>query len=113
MNPSTPSSPLAGAPRAAGGSWLRRTLTGPLRGAVGSGKAYVSEVYQRAAAPRPLVVATSVPVRDDQGKILGLLVIQRRLSAITGWLKHVTLGEYGYVVVLDQNGTVAGHPALD
>jgi len=73
---------------------------------------YVSEVYQRHAEPRPLVVAIAAPVRQDR-RVLGILVYQYRLDDITARLKRVELGQRGYVFVVDHTGTIAAHPQLD
>jgi signal transduction histidine kinase len=73
---------------------------------------YVSEVYQRHAAPRPLVVAIAVPIRDEQ-QVLGALVHQYRLDGITEWLQQLQIGSSGYVFVIDHTGTVAAHPKLN
>jgi hypothetical protein len=43
---------------------------------------YISEVYQRHAAPKPLVVAIAVPIRQAQ-QLRGALVYQYRLDGIT------------------------------
>ena len=43
---------------------------------------YISEVYQRHAAPKPLVVAIAVPMRHEQ-QVRGALVYQYRLDGIT------------------------------
>jgi signal transduction histidine kinase len=73
---------------------------------------YVSEVFQRHAAPRPLVVALAAPIRRDQ-QVIGILVYQYRLDAITDRLKSVQLGQSGYVFVVDHTGTLAAHPQVD
>jgi signal transduction histidine kinase len=73
---------------------------------------YVSEVYQRHAAPKPLVVAIAVPIHREQ-RVLGALVYQYRLDGITAWLKQIKLGGSGYVFVIDATGTVAAHPRLN
>jgi signal transduction histidine kinase len=73
---------------------------------------YVSEVYQRHAAPKPLVVAIAVPIRQAQ-QVRGALVYQYRLDGITEWLKQMQVGRSGYVFVIDHTGTVAAHPRLN
>jgi signal transduction histidine kinase len=73
---------------------------------------YVSEVYQRHAEPKPLVVAIAVPIRNEQ-QVLGALVNQYRLDGITEWLKQIQIGSSGYVFVIDHTGTVAAHPKLN
>ena len=74
---------------------------------------YVSEVYQRHAEPKPLVVAIAVPIRNEQQQVLGALVYQYRLDRITEWLKQIKVGSSGYVFVIDGTGTVAAHPHLN
>jgi len=74
---------------------------------------YVSEVYQRHAEPKPLVVAIAVPIRNEQQQVLGALVYQYRLDRITEWLKQIKVGSSGYVFVIDGTGTVAAHPQLN
>jgi methyl-accepting chemotaxis protein len=70
---------------------------------------YVSEVYQRHAAPMPLVVAIAVPIRREQ-PVLGALVYQYRLDGITELLAQIKVGGSGYVFVVDATGTVVAHP---
>ena len=73
---------------------------------------YVSEVYQRHAAPKPLVVAIAVPIRHEQ-QVLGVLVYQYHLDGLTAWLRQIKVGSSGYVFVIDHTGTVAAHPSLN
>jgi signal transduction histidine kinase len=73
---------------------------------------YLSEVYQRHAEPKPLVVAIAVPIRHA-GQVLGALVYQYRLDGITEWLRQIQVGGSGYVFVIDHTGTVAAHPKLN
>ena len=73
---------------------------------------YISEVFQRQAAPQPLVIAISVPIFESNSKVVGILVVQHRLETLTGWLRKIGFGSSGEVVVLDHNGTMAGHSRL-
>jgi len=82
------------------------------RGLSRAWKPYVSEVYQRHAEPKPLVVAIAVPIRKEQ-RVLGALAYQYRLGGITEWLKRIKVGGGGYVFLIDHTGTVAAHPKLD
>ena len=75
-------------------------------------KPYVSQVYQRHAAPRPRVLAIAAPIRQHD-TVLGVLVFQYRLDAVSEWLRQIHLGDGGDVFLLDQTGTVAAHPSLD
>lgn len=55
-------------------------------------KPYVSEVYQRAAQPKPLVVAIAVPIQNAEGQVLAAMVTQYRLEGVTEWLKQINIG---------------------
>ncbi|NLX99992.1 MAG: response regulator [Rhodopirellula sp.] len=83
------------------------------RGLSQSWQPYVSEVFQRQAKPRPLVVAIAVPIRRPDGTVLGGLVCQHRLEEVTHWLRRIPVGENGYAFVIDFRGHVAAHPKLD
>ena len=82
------------------------------RGLIARMQPYVSEVYQRHAEPRPLVVAIAAPIQVD-GKLIGILVYQYRLDEITHWLKSIHVGQGGHVFVVDPHGTVVAHTRLD
>jgi signal transduction histidine kinase len=73
---------------------------------------YISEVYQRHADPKPLVVAIAVPIRRAQ-QVRGALVYQHRLDGITEWLKQIQVGGSGHAFVIDAAGTVVAHPQLN
>jgi signal transduction histidine kinase len=83
------------------------------RGLSRAWKPYVSEVFQRQAEPKLMVVAVAVPIRGEDRKVLGGIVYQHRLEELTRWVRHVGVGGGGYVFVVDQCGTVAAHPKLD
>jgi len=83
------------------------------RGVTNGWAPYVSEVYQRFAEPRFLVVAIAVPLRNPAGALYGILVLQHRLDRLAEWLKRIPMGEGGYVFLVDHTGTVAAHPRLN
>jgi len=70
---------------------------------------YVSPVYQRAAAPQLNVFAVAVPIRNDDGKVSGILVLQVRLDTFFGWLKAIEIGPEGFAYVVDPEGQLAFH----
>jgi PAS domain S-box-containing protein len=83
-------------------------------GAVAGRGLYLSRVFERTQSPRePLKIAVSIPVLDDQQQVRGVLVLEHRLESVTGSVSHVQGAAGSFVVVLDQNGAVAGHPTLD
>jgi PAS domain S-box-containing protein len=73
---------------------------------------YISDIYQRAAEPRHTVIAVSVPIKTEEKKIVGILVLQVRLEALIGWSKSVEVGPSGFVYFVDRNGHLATHPKL-
>jgi PAS domain S-box-containing protein len=76
-------------------------------------KPYVSEVFHRIAAPRPWVVAVAIPIRSKtSNEPIGILTYHVRLEKIAAWLRRITVGHAGYVVVLDHRGIVAAHARL-
>lgn len=74
---------------------------------------YISSVFPRTAAPHPLVVAATAPIRDENNQVLGGIVFQYRLEQMSQQLKQIHVGQAGYVFLIDHAGNVAGHPTLD
>jgi PAS domain S-box-containing protein len=74
-------------------------------GVVQQWEPYISEVYPSAVPPHDLVIAIAVPLRDDQGKPIGILMGADTLDTI-----HQRLGtnlEGGWTILLvDQSGHV-------
>ena len=79
------------------------------KGMRADGKPYVSQVYQRAAAPQANVLAVSVPIRTDGGDVSGILVLQVRLDTFFAWLEPIEMGPAGFVYVVDREGQLAFH----
>ncbi|MDQ3099446.1 MAG: ATP-binding protein [bacterium] len=76
-------------------------------------KPYVSEVYLRANEPKYNVIAVAVPIKSDNGIVVGILAMQVRLDTILSWSKGVTVGSDGFIFIVDKNGKVAAHPKFD
>lgn len=84
------------------------------RGVSRSRSPYVSEVYQRNAEPRILVVAVAAPVRSPTtGELAGFLVGQVRLDGLSELVDQVEIGQDGIVLLRDHTGVLAAHPLLD
>lgn len=83
------------------------------KGVAANWKPYVSEVYRTRAAPQQLAVAISVPVKDSNGNVTGIIAAAYSLRQITDWLRRV--GSYGSrsILVLDQNGQMVAGPNVD
>jgi PAS domain S-box-containing protein len=76
-------------------------------------KPYVSEVYQTAVAPHELVVALSVPVKDESGKPMGILMATYALDTISRELLNTKLDGGWTISLVDQNGHLAACPNID
>ena len=75
---------------------------------------YLSEVYQRAAAPQINVVTISCAIRESGGEnVIGILVVQISLETLLDWIKEIKVGNAGILYAIDHTGTVAAHPRYD
>jgi len=83
------------------------------QGALARGGPYVSEVYRTDAAPHPLVVAVSLPLKDAQGQVVGLMMAPYALDVLTRKMALLDEGDEGLTIVFDQRGVVASRPGID
>jgi PAS domain S-box-containing protein len=68
---------------------------------------YISEVYQSAVPPFQMVVAIAVPVRDESGRLIGILMGADSLDRLGQQLEETRL-EGGWTILLaDQRGNPA------
>jgi PAS domain S-box-containing protein len=82
------------------------------RGVSSRWEPYISEVYKRAAEPRLNVVAVAVPIKIEDQKIIGILVLQVRLDTLFEWTKGIDVGPLGFAYFVDKKGHVAAHPGF-
>jgi signal transduction histidine kinase len=82
------------------------------RGALATGKPYVSEAYQSAWGAHPLVVAIADPVwsasTPSPGRMLGLLVTAIKLGTLNGLTADFSSAEGLSLTVTDQRGQIVG-----
>ncbi|HTP65978.1 MAG TPA: ATP-binding protein [Geobacteraceae bacterium] len=71
---------------------------------------YVSEFYRRAAVPRRYVFSIAVPVRAEDGNVIGVLVMQPKDTYIKEPLDKIKSGESGIFYVVDKKGNLIYHP---
>jgi PAS domain S-box-containing protein len=76
-------------------------------------KPYVSEVYQTAVPPYPLVAAIAVPVCDKQGKPVAILMGADSLDTISQRFAETRIDGGWTILLVDQNGHVASHRGAD
>jgi PAS domain S-box-containing protein len=71
---------------------------------------YVSEVYRPRAAPQTLSIAVAVPIKDDNGKAVGIIAAAYSLQRISRWLPTSTDRN---IRVVDQKGQLLATPGID
>jgi len=74
---------------------------------------YVSEVYQTAVAPVQLVAAIAVPIKDEDGTVIGILMAPYTLQTMSRRLVHSEVNGAWTISLIDQHGRLAARPNLD
>jgi PAS domain S-box-containing protein len=74
---------------------------------------YVSEVYRSAVAPHQLVVAIAVPISDDRGRPIGILMGADALDTMSQRLVDTRLDNGWTIQLVDQNGHMAARHNID
>jgi signal transduction histidine kinase len=72
-----------------------------------------SDAYERFTEPQLNVLDLAVPIKKDDGDILGILVLQIPLSGIRKWTEEIDAGPDGFVYLADRSGTLLAHPRYD
>ncbi|MDP3543021.1 MAG: response regulator [Elusimicrobiota bacterium] len=72
---------------------------------------YVSGAQPGTAARDAAVVTAAAPIKDDAGKILGILALEVRADVFTQWSSQVEVGAEEFVYFVDLHGRVLGRPA--
>ena len=76
-------------------------------------KPYVSEVYQTAVAPYELVVGIAVPIRDQSGHPVGILMATTSLDTMSEQLLETKLEGGWNISLVDQNGHLSARENID
>ncbi len=74
---------------------------------------YISEVYQTAVEPYQLVVAIVVPVKDQAGKPIGILMAPCTLDTMSRELVGTKLDGGWTISLVDQHGHLSARPNID
>jgi PAS domain S-box-containing protein len=83
------------------------------RGEARGWKPYISEVYQTAVAPYPLVVAIVVPIEDQAGKPIGILMAPYTLDTMSRRLVATKIEGAWTISLVDQHGHLSARPNID
>ena len=74
---------------------------------------YVSEVYRPRASPQGLAVAIAVPIKDRDGKPIGIIAAAYSVERITSWLTLQSERGVRRIQIVDQNGRLVAGPGID
>lgn len=80
------------------------------KGFIKNQQPYLSPVYKRTVPPYPIVSAFAVPIKNKEGDVRGILVLQVNIDKLLHWCKSVKAGSNGFLYVADQKGHIATHP---
>ncbi len=83
------------------------------KGIANQWKPYVSEVYQTAVSPYQLVTAIAVPVMDDAGRPIGILMAPFTLDTLSQQLLQTKLDGGWTISLVDQRGYLSARPNID
>ncbi len=76
-------------------------------GVTASGGTYVSEIYERAATPKELVIAVGAPLRDETGRISSYLVAQHPIETVARRLADMAPDGALALSLVDHRGRLA------
>lgn len=60
-----------------------------------------------------LVLSAAKSVKDDSGKIVGVVAIDMSLEAFSKKISEIKVGDSGYVYIVDKSGNTMVHPSKD
>ncbi|HAJ57463.1 MAG TPA: hypothetical protein DCL35_06810 [Candidatus Omnitrophica bacterium] len=73
---------------------------------------YVSEVYETRYTPFYKVVAIAVPIKDEEGRPIGIMVFLVKLDVFTQWVGTYKFGASGFLFIVDHHGHIVAHPGF-
>nr|WP_275298151.1 methyl-accepting chemotaxis protein [Halomonas campisalis] len=62
------------------------------------------------AADDATIISSVHTVEDDDGRVAGVQGVDVSLAGLMGMINEIEFGEQGYLVLLEENGTVLAHP---
>lgn len=74
---------------------------------------YVSGIYKRASIPQYNIIAEAIPIKSENGEVIGIMLLQVKLDTLLEWSRNINVGGSGYVYFVDKAGNIAGHPNYD
>ncbi|MEL7564652.1 MAG: methyl-accepting chemotaxis protein [Dehalobacterium sp.] len=74
-----------------------------------SGKVVMSKPFC-ASGDDTLIIGINKTVTDNVGDVIGVIGIDVGLSSLTNMIKELKIGETGYLILTDADGTILAHP---
>ena len=71
---------------------------------------YVSDFFLRTAEPPRYLFVIAIPIKEEDGNILGIMVIHPKEDYLADVLRGMRIGS-GFIYVVDKNGHLIYHPA--
>ena len=96
-------------PELSGGIGSAATSSAWYAAIVGGKSWYVSGTTQRLSVPRIMVINLAFPVSGKNGRD-GFLLIQTPVENYAEFGADISLGAYGFVTIVDQNGNIVADP---
>lgn len=69
-----------------------------------------SAPYRSLSGDGTVIISTTTSVKDEKGKLLGVIGLDRSLGKLSEIIRGIQVGEHGYVFLFDDQGTVLAHP---
>jgi len=76
-------------------------------------KPYISDVYQTVVPPYQLVTAIAVPIMDEVGKPIGILMAPFSIDTMSRHLVEAKLEDGWTISLVDQSGHLSARPNID
>ncbi len=80
------------------------------RGVSALWRPYVSDFFLRTAEPPRYLFVIAIPIKEEDGNILGIMVIHPKEDYLVDVLSGMRIGS-GFIYVVDKNGHLIYHPA--
>lgn len=82
-------------------TWYKNTINNP-------DKINLLDAYTTSTGETALTLSTTV--KDSNNALKGVITIDMNLNNLLEMVKKIKIGENGYVIVTDKNGTILAHP---
>jgi len=84
------------------------TLRPWYEGAVNAGSAFLTDPYADASTKK-LTLTAAAPIKDDSGKVIGVLGIDVNMDQLSEKLNNIQIGKDGYPVLIDKDYITLTH----